>query len=117
MNGFFFLLDRDLVHRQRIMRTLLTQFAMHCYYVYDGLCSRDEYKLCIFTARKRSLRQGNIFTCVCHSVQWRGVSVTDTPSPGTVKEHSYGNAFLHITSNAHHFPWPIMYIDTLISIE
>ena len=26
----------------------------------------------IFTARKRSLGQGNVFTCVCHSVYWWG---------------------------------------------
>ena len=37
----------------------------------------------IFTARKRSLEQGNIFTPVCHSVH-RGVWSRGVPAPGEV---------------------------------
>ena len=45
----------------------------------------------IITARKRSLRQGNVFTRVCHSVHRgevsvRGVSVRETPG----QRHPYG---------------------------
>ena len=44
--------------------------------------------ICIFTARKRSLGQGNIFTPVCHSVHgggvcsWRGACSWGVPAPG-----------------------------------
>ena len=38
---------------------------------------------CIFTARKRSLGQGNIFTPVCHSVHRGGVGLVSQHAPGS----------------------------------
>ena len=66
------------------------QFPLH---VFDS----DVEWILIFTARKRSLGQGNVFTPVCHSVHMGGVCIRGGLHPGGVCIHSgvYTQGSLH----------------------
>ena len=83
------------------MRTLKFNINLtnpSCTYLHSLLVFQ---KIVIFTARKRSLGQGNIFTPVCHSVHRGGGGVVSQHAPGSHYIRSYTGAATQLVWRQH----------------